>query len=138
MKTEEKKEFWCWPFLLLGLIFSIVILYRSYQMDKAIWAASKEVSVLVFDKKRVGRNTKIIMAYHNHTAIQVNAGNRWFRQARIGSGTWVRYSPKYNAYIDRYHKFEVDRYFLIFMSSMCAIILWRAIWLGLYIWYWKV
>lgn len=137
MKTEEKKEFWCWPFFLFGLVIGTIMFYKSIQMDKAIWATSEEVSVTVFDKQTRGKNEKRIYAYHDNNPIYVKAGSRWFRQAKVGSTTLVRYSSKYNAYIDRYHKFDADEFFLVCMIVFDIVILWRAVWLGMYVWYWK-
>ena len=138
MKKEEKKEFWIWLFFFVGLVFWIIIFYKSIESDKAIWATSKEVSVTVSDKIVGGRRQRNkIRAYHEHTLIYVDAGKRWFRQAKVGSTTLVRYSPKYNSYMDRYHKFNVDKFFLICLITLSTSILWRIIWLGLYIWYRK-
>ena len=135
---EEKREFWWWPPFFLAMMTGIVLFYQSYETDKAIWATSKEITVKVFDKIRGGpRQKHRVGVMHEHIPIYVYAGSKWFRQTKIGSDTLVRYSSRYHAYMDPFHKFNVDLFFLVCMIVFNAVILWRATWLGLYIWYWK-
>ncbi len=135
---EEKKEFWAWIPFLIGLIFGTCLFYQSYQTDKKIKATSQCIKVKGIDKRvGVGKGKNKIGIRHGLVPIYVYAGRKWFRQATIDSLTTVRYSARYHAYMDPYHNFNADKAFFGFLIIMSLVIIWRFIWLGLYIWYWK-
>jgi len=135
---DEKKEFWGWIPFLIALITGTFLFYQSYETDKKIKADSKVISVKVIDKRlKVGKGKSKIGIRHGLVPIYVYAGRKWFRQTTIDSLTTVRYSAKYHAYMDVYHNFKADKAFLGFLIIMTLIVIWRFIWLGLYIWYWK-
>lgn len=135
---NEKGEFWTWIVFLVAMIFGTFLFYQACQKDRAIWNTSKEIRVRVIDK-RWGNKSKDnkIGIRHGRIPIYVYAGKKLFRQAKIDSLVTIRYSATHHSYIDPYHKFNVDKTFLGFLIIMSLVILWRTIWFGLYIWYWK-
>jgi hypothetical protein len=133
-----KREFWFWPVFFAAMTYGIFLFYQSCKRDREVWDSSQEIRVQVIDKRlgHKSRDSKIGIR-HGLIPIYVYAGKRWFRQAKIDSMTTVKYSAKYHAYMDPSRRFGADKGFLWFLIIMDLIILWRSIWLGLYIWYWK-
>jgi len=136
---NEKNEFWFGPFFLAALLTGTFLFHRSYELDKKIWRSSQNIRVKVIDKRATyaKKTTYKIGIRHGLIPIYVYAGKRWFREVKLDSLTTVKYSSKYHAYMDPYHKFSADQFFLYFLIIMDIVVLWRATWLGLYIWYWK-
>ena len=136
---QEKSEFWQWCVFLVCLVVGSVFFYRSYHVDRQVLIYGDTITVKVFDKilgEYRRRRTKIGIM-HGTAPIYVNASKRWYRSTAIGSETQVRYNSKYHAYLDPYYKSDKDVFFLIAMIFLDLMILWRTIWLGLYIWHWK-
>lgn len=136
---EERREFWWWPITFIGLVIGCVMFYNSYREDVRTKETGQEIVVNVFDKKRGERKgeRRKIGIMHGHIPIYVIASSPWYRSSKIGTDTKVIYSAKYHSYLDPYNKFHKDRFFLTCMVFVTIIVLWRTIWLGLYIWYWR-
>ena len=136
---EEKKEFWQWCVFLVCLTVGTIFFYRSYHLDRQVSIYGETITVKVFDKipGYYRRQRAKIGILHGSYTVYVDAAKRWYKGTAIGSETQVRYSSKYHAYLDPYYRPDKDVFFLIAMIFLDLIILWRTIWLGLYIWHWK-
>lgn len=138
---QEKREFWLWPFLLAIVVLITLSIYHDYKTQLQTKETGVLIEVPVIQKIRStgsrGSKSKIGIM-HGHVPIYVEVTSKvWFRTSVVGSTTKVIYSSRYHTYLDpNKKKFDVEISFIAFFSCMGLVILWRWIWLGLYIWYW--
>ncbi|REA61996.1 hypothetical protein DSL64_10020 [Dyadobacter luteus] len=139
---QEKREFWQWPVLLAIVVLIAFNIYQDYKTELQTKETGTLIEVPVIQKIRSsgsrGSKSKIGIM-HGHVPIYVVAKSKaWFRSATVGSTIKVIYSSRYHTYLDpNKKKFDVEISFIAFFSFVGLMILWRWIWLGLYIWYWK-